>query len=80
MVLLLPLLAVVTVPLQLASVYASVAFLTVAILYLSMRQTTGRSFPLYMGLLTLNVGIYLWVPAWAHSDPYAPALHDPRGS
>ena len=66
-VLLLPLLAVATAPLQLASVYASGTFLTVACLYLGMRQTTGRSFPLYMGLLTLNVGIYLWVPAWAHT-------------
>lgn len=65
-VLLLPLLAVVTVPLQVASVHASVALLTVALLYLSMRQTTGRALPLYMGLLTLNVGIYLWVPEWAH--------------
>ena len=61
-VLLLPLLAVATAPLQLASVYASGTFLTVACLYLGMRQTTGRSFPLYMGLLTLNVGIYLWFP------------------
>jgi hypothetical protein len=66
-VLLLPLLAVATAPLQLASVYASGTFLTVACLYLGMRQTTGRSFPLYMGLLTLNLGIYLWVPAWAHT-------------
>jgi hypothetical protein len=66
-VLLLPLLAVTTAPLQLASVYASGTFLMVACLYLGMRQTTGRSFPLYMGLLTLNVGIYLWVPAWAHT-------------
>jgi hypothetical protein len=66
-VLLLPLLAVATAPLQQASVYASGTFLTVACLYLGMRQTTGRSFPLYMGLLTLNVGIYLWVPAWAQT-------------
>jgi hypothetical protein len=66
-VLLLPLLAVATAPLQLASVYASGTFLTVACLYLGMRQTTGRSFPLYMGLLTLNVGLYLWVPAWAQT-------------
>jgi hypothetical protein len=66
-VLLLPLLAVATAPLQLASVYASGTFLTVACLYLGMRQTTGRSFPLYLGLLTLNIGIYLWVPAWAQT-------------
>jgi hypothetical protein len=66
-VLLLPLLAVATAPLQLASVYTSGTFLTVACLYLGMRQTTGRSFPLYMGLLTLNIGIYLWVPAWAQT-------------
>jgi len=66
-VLLLPLLAVMTVPMQLASVYASGTFVSVACLYLSMRQTTGQSFPLYMGLLTLNVGLYLWVPAWAHT-------------
>jgi len=66
-VLLLPLLAVATAPLQLASVYASGTFLTVACLYLGMRQITGRSFPLYLGLLTLNIGIYLWVPAWAQT-------------
>jgi len=40
---------------------------TVAMLYLGIRQSTGRAFPLYMGLLTLNVGIYLWVPGWAHA-------------
>jgi hypothetical protein len=67
-VLLLPLLAVATAPLQRASVYASGTFLTVACLYLAMRQTTGRPFPLYMGLLTLNMGIYLWVPAWAQTS------------
>jgi hypothetical protein len=66
-VLLLPLLAVATAPLQLASVYASGIFLTVACLYLGMRQTTGRPLPLYLGLFTLNVGIYLWVPAWAQT-------------
>jgi hypothetical protein len=65
--LILPLLAVATAPLQLASVYASGTFLTVACLYLGMRQTTGRAFPLYMGLLALNIGIYLWVPAWAQT-------------
>src|SRR5215468_4491414 len=52
-VLLLPLFAVATAPLQLASVYASGTFVAVACLYL--------------GLLTLNVGIYLWVPAWAQT-------------
>jgi len=67
MVLLLPLLAMATAPLQLASVHTSGAFLTVAMLYLGIRQSTGRAFPLYMGLLTLNVGIYLWVPGWAHA-------------
>ena len=67
MVLLLPLLAMATAPLQLASVHTSGAFLTVAMLYLGIRQSTGKAFPLYMGLLTLNVGIYLWVPGWAHA-------------
>ena len=66
-VLLLPLLAVATVPLHLASVHASVTLLTVAGLYLGIRRTTGRSFPLYMGLLTLNVGLYLWVPGLAQT-------------
>jgi len=64
---LLPLLAVATAPLQLASVHTSGAWLTVAMLYLGLRQSTGRAFPLYMGLLTLNVGIYLWVPGWVHA-------------
>jgi hypothetical protein len=66
-VVLLPLLAVATAPLQLASVHTSGALLTVAMLYLGMHQRTGRALPLYMGLLTLNGGIYLWVPGWAQA-------------
>ena len=67
-VMILPLLAVVTVPMQVASFHASVALWMVALLYLGLRQTTGSPLPFYLALLTLNGGLYLWVPAWAHTS------------
>ena len=62
----LPLLALGTVPFQLASPHASGTLLTVGMLYLCTRRATGRVMPLYLGMTALNVGIYLWVPSWSH--------------
>jgi hypothetical protein len=67
-VLLLPLLAVLTTPLHLASLSTSMALVTIAGLYLGLRRTTGRTLPLYLGLLTLNMGLYLWVPGWVRAS------------
>jgi hypothetical protein len=65
-VLVLPLLALGTVPFQLASPHASGTLLTVGMLYLCTRRATGQALPLYLGMTALNVGIYLWVPSWSH--------------
>jgi hypothetical protein len=65
-VMVLPLLALGTVPLQLASPHASGALLSIGMLYLLTRRTTGQVPPLYLGMMALNVGIYLWVPGWAN--------------
>jgi hypothetical protein len=65
LVLLLPLLALLTVPLQLGSGQAACALLAAALLYLLTRRLTGLETPLYLGLLALNGGLYLWVPEWA---------------
>jgi len=63
----LPLLVLVTVPWQYASLHTTVTLITVAGLYLGMRHRSGQAMPLYLGLLTLNIGVYLWIPAWAQS-------------
>ncbi|MFO1431226.1 MAG: hypothetical protein U1F76_13970 [Candidatus Competibacteraceae bacterium] len=65
LVLILPLLALLTVPWQLGSDQAALTLLTAATLYLLARRTTGLETPLYLGLLMLNGGIYLWTPEWA---------------
>jgi hypothetical protein len=66
LVIVLPLLALATVPFQLNSPHASGALLTIGVLYLGMRRTTRHVLPLYLGVTVLNVGLYLWVPSWAH--------------
>jgi hypothetical protein len=63
---LMPLFALLTVPMQLASTQASGALLATGILYLLLRRETGRQLPLYLGLLAFNIGLYLWVPGWAN--------------
>ncbi len=63
--LILPLLALLTLPLQLASIHAGSALLAIAVLYLLMRQSTANPIPLYLGVLALNAGMYLWIPLWA---------------
>ncbi len=68
MVLLLPLLAVLSTVFHPTSLPTSAALLTVAVLYLGLQRTTGRVLPLYLGLLTFNVSLYLWVPGWARAS------------
>jgi hypothetical protein len=63
--LLIPGLAILTVPLQLESIQASMALVAAATLYLLMPRRSQQNLPLYLGLLALNVGLYLWVPSLA---------------
>lgn len=60
----LPLLAPLTVPLQLASPDSTMTFLAVGMLYLWMCRGTEQRLPLYLGLLFFNAAIYLWAPGW----------------
>jgi hypothetical protein len=66
LVMVLPLLALATVPFQFSAPHASGALLTIGVLYLGMRRATRHVLPLYLGVTVLNVGLYLWVPSWAH--------------
>ena len=66
LVMILPLLALATIPFQLNSPHASGALLTIGVLYLGMRRATNRALPLYLGVTALNIGVYLWAPSWAH--------------
>ena len=61
----LPMLALLTVPFQLASAHATFTLFAIGALYLLMRHATRMGTPLYLALLALNAGIYLWVPDWA---------------
>ena len=65
LVMILPLLALSTIPFQLHSPHASVALLTIGVLYLGMRRATNGVLPLYLGVTALNIGVYLWAPGWA---------------
>jgi hypothetical protein len=65
LVMIVPLAALATVPFQLGSAHAGVTLLAVAILYLLTRRVSGRGTPMYLGLLAVNAGVYLWVPGWA---------------
>ena len=60
-----PILAILTVPLQLDSIYASTTLIAGATLYLLMQPRSQNNLPMYLGLLILNLGIYLWIPGWA---------------
>jgi hypothetical protein len=66
LVMVLPLLALATVPFQLNTPHASGVLLTIGVLYLGMRRATPHVLPLYLGVTVLNIGLYLWVPSWAH--------------
>jgi len=63
--LLLPILAILTAPWQLASPWLGGTFLTAAVLYLSLAGTLRNPLPLYLGVLALNGVVYLWAPLWA---------------
>jgi hypothetical protein len=60
----LPLLALATAPLQLASVWTGGTLLAAAVLYLSLASALRNPWPLYLGVLALNGAIYLWTPLW----------------
>lgn len=64
-IMLVPLLALLTVPFQLGSAHASLTLLTIGALYLITRPNSESSTPLYLGLLAINAAIYLWVPNWS---------------
>jgi hypothetical protein len=64
-VMVLPLLTLLTVPLQFASPYAGVTFITAGMLYLLTHRETNRSLPLYLAFFAFNAATYLWVPGWA---------------
>ncbi len=61
---LMPIAVLMTVPLQLASVAASLGLVTAGSVYLLMRRTSGTA--LYLGVLALNAAAYLWIPRVAH--------------
>ena len=65
LVLLLPILALLTVPYQLGSAHAGLTLIAAATLYLLTRQATGMGTPLYLAIVALNAAAYLWVPGWA---------------
>ena len=77
--LLIPFLALFTVPIQLNSIHASGALLAAGTLYLLMQPPSKQSLPTYLGLLALNIGIYLWIPnlaqqydlVWIYTVPAA---------
>ncbi|MGH8564615.1 MAG: hypothetical protein ACREXW_11230 [Gammaproteobacteria bacterium] len=62
---LMPLAVLMTVPLQLASVSASLGLVTAGSVYLLMRRTTRTATPFYLGVLALNAALYLWIPCVA---------------
>jgi hypothetical protein len=64
-----PVLALLTVPLQLAAPETSLTLMLTGLLYVLMRRATQQKTPLYLALLAFNVGVYLWVPSWVqHSQ------------
>lgn len=60
-----PLIALLTVPLQLKSWHTSSTLLAIATLYLVLQRQIRETVPFYFGLLALNVSIYLWIPGLA---------------
>jgi len=61
----LPLAILLTVRWELASTQASFNLMLVAGLYLWLSRAFGLRLPAYLGLLLLNIAIYLWIPRWA---------------
>jgi hypothetical protein len=63
MALLMPVLAILTVPLQLfVSPETSVMLIATGLLYSIIHNYTQQKKSLYMALLAFNVGVYLWIP------------------
>lgn len=67
-VLLLPALALLTVPLQLESAQAAGALMSIGALYLLTCSETERSVPLYLAILSFNAAVYLWIPGLVKSS------------
>lgn len=63
MALLIPVLALFTVPLQLASPETSATLIISGVLYALMHRHSTQKIPLYMPLLAFNGGVYLWIPS-----------------
>jgi hypothetical protein len=63
--LVLPLIALATLPAQLGSMHAGAALMAIAVLYLLIRGRTLNPIPLYLGVLAINASVYLWIPLWA---------------
>jgi hypothetical protein len=61
----LPLAVIFTMPLQPGSTHAGLSLFALGALYMLTRRSSGQGTPLYLGLLAINAGIYLWVPDWA---------------
>jgi hypothetical protein len=63
-----PVLAIFTVPLQLASPETSVTLIMTGVLYSIVRRATQQKIPLYLALLAFNAGVYLWIPGLVNSS------------
>ncbi len=68
MALFMPVLALITVPLQLASPETSVTLIMSGLLYSLMRRYTQQKIPLYLALLAFNGGVYVWIPSLVDSS------------
>lgn len=66
--LLMPVLALFTVPLQLESPITSLLLLVSGLFYVWVRRDTQYKLPLYLALLAFNTSIYLWIPVIANSN------------
>ncbi len=62
--LLLPLLILISLPLQTGSWHGSFALWAVAGLYLTQPRNAAYGAPAYLALLAINIGVYLWAPVW----------------
>ncbi|MGJ0483448.1 MAG: hypothetical protein ACR65R_02805 [Methylomicrobium sp.] len=62
MAMLMPLAALLTVPMQLNSPEASTTLMVSGLLYLLIRRYTHQRLPVYLALLAFNIGLYLWIP------------------
>lgn len=60
-----PILALLTVPWEFESIHAGTTLLTAGALYLSLYYSTGKSSLLYSAFAMINGSMYLWAPIWA---------------